>query len=82
VTARCTVDAPDAFAAFVLARRIDPLADEAAVETAPSGFCVSVQADTDELARVLRVVQAWMDEERIGETTVRYAGRTQLLRAA
>jgi hypothetical protein len=82
VAARCTVDAPDAFAAFVLARRIDVFAAHVDVEPTPDGFCVSVDADGDALAQLLRIVQTWMDEERIRQTTVHYGDRAQLLRAA
>ncbi len=31
---------------------------------------------------MLEIVQAWLVEERIGQTTVRFGGRTQLLHAA
>ena len=82
MSSRCTVDAPDAFAAFVLARRIDPLASGADIVPTQAGFRVSIDAHDDDLAHVLEVVQAWMDEERIRRTTVRYAGRAQLLEAA
>ena len=79
---RGSVDAPDEFAAFVLAHLIDPVRGEARIEPAGSGFRVTVDADADELAHVLRVVQSWLAEEQIGETTVRYDGRAELLRAA
>jgi hypothetical protein len=80
---RCTIDAPDAFAAFVLARLIDPVRRGARIEPA-AGAAVRVEVDAEaaELAHVLRVVQAWLAEERIAQTTIRYDGRVELLRAA
>jgi len=82
VSHRCVVEAPDAFAAFVLAHRIDPLGAGAEIETDGRGYLVSLQTAAEGLPHVLEIVQAWLVEERIGQTTVRFGGRTQLLHAA
>ncbi|HET8606357.1 MAG TPA: hypothetical protein VFL66_04935 [Gaiellaceae bacterium] len=78
----CTVDAPDAFAAFVLAHDLDPWGDLARIEARNAGFRVAFETDDDGLARALRTVQHWLVDERIERTTVRFGERSQVLRAA
>lgn len=82
MTLPCAIEAPNAFAAFALARTLDPLGDRAQVEPFGSGFRVALEADSEDLPHTLRVVQQWLDDEGIAETVVRFGGRAQLLRAA
>ena len=78
----CAIEAPDAFAAFLLARALDPFGSRARVEPTGAGFHVALDLEQDELPHTLRVVQGWLHDESIEGTVVRCDGRAQLLRAA
>jgi hypothetical protein len=78
----CAIEAPDAFAAFLLARALDAGGARTRIEPRGPGFRVALDLEQAELPHTLRVVQDWLHDESIRETVVRFGGRAQLLRAA
>ena len=69
------VEAPDAFAGFVLAEKLARLAPDAHVEPRGESFWVAAALELEQLPAALRIVQRWLQDERIDATRVRVSER-------